>query len=88
MGVGARREMLDAIVRACLIDAEHYYHQGYFGRVCYFALKGWWRSPGEWRFPFWMAKAGLKKLWQSAISRTWVVLEKEHHQIDSAPDRS
>lgn len=61
-GLVSPREMRDAIVRACLINAEHYFHEGSFARVCYFAAKGWVRRPGEWRFPFWIAKIGLKKL--------------------------
>ena len=61
-GLVSRRDMRIAIVRACRIDAEHYYHQGFFGRTCYFAAKGWVRSPCEWRFPVLVVKAGLKKL--------------------------
>ena len=61
-GLVSRRDMHIAIVRACRINAEHYYHQGSFSRTCYFAAKGWLRRPFEWRFPALVVKAGLKKL--------------------------
>lgn len=67
-GLVSRREMRQAIARACLIDAEHYYHQGFFGRVGYFVGQGWLRSPLDFRFPRWLIKAGLKKL-RSAVQR-------------------
>ena len=60
-GLVSRREMRQAIARACLIDAEHYYHQGFFSRVGYFVGQGWLRSPLDVRFPRWLLKAGLKK---------------------------
>ena len=60
-GVVTRREVRQAISRACLIDAEHHYHQGLFGRVSYIVGQGWLRSPLEIRFPLWLLKAAIKK---------------------------
>jgi teichuronic acid biosynthesis glycosyltransferase TuaG len=61
-GLVTRRQVRAAIARACLINAEHHYHQGPFGRVAYFVGQGWLRRPLDLRFPAWLVRAAAKRM--------------------------